>query len=275
MQDVVRGVERARAWPRPKGSNQTPAQLSQQEWFRQANWAFKYADSKVQASCRKATHRTSLYPRDIFTMMAKGKVFTLLDEDNFRIWPLAYVLDVSASLDAISQIPGTILIRDTDRWRAIPLPDPPTGAAWQELSDVTITTATANLDTSVAGKVDVQIEIYDVVLSASGQRIVELSTDNGATYWTASGNYQQILENGTLVAQSAIIVHGTANAAARSGLVGLTDINNSDAPKYADRPNVSNGGLVRFQATNDPITNVRVRGTAGNMTAGRVRVIGR
>lgn len=275
MQDVVRGVERARAWPRPKGSNQTPAQLEQQEWFRQANWAFKYADMRIQAACRRATHRTSLYPRDLFTMMAKGKVMTLLDENNFRIWPLAYVLDVSESLDAISQIPGTILIREADRWRGIPLPVNPPALPWTEVLDQVIAAPTAELIADVTGYEEWMVQGNDITASASGSRALQLSTDGGATWWNAAGNYRTVNVAGVSFAQSMIFLHGTNSSAARTGWVTMTNAQANDCWKNMDRPNVGDGAMYQFVGSNDAITHIRIFTTVGNMTGGRVRVIAR
>lgn len=125
LQDTTRGTERNRGWPEPKGSNQTRKQLEQQEWFRQANWAFKYIDPKSQQMFTRATHNTSLYPRDIATIMMAGGLFRLLLPDGKVAWPMPAILAVSESLDALSQTPGYTLIRGIDRWIGAPQNTPP------------------------------------------------------------------------------------------------------------------------------------------------------
>lgn len=122
VMDVTRGVPRARIWPRPRKSQQTPEQKDQNEWFRQANWAFKYAAPEYQVFLRNATHRTSLYPRDLFTIAASNGLFALTQTDGKVIYPVPYIQAVSQSLDALSQEPGSILVRGPQWWEAKPLP---------------------------------------------------------------------------------------------------------------------------------------------------------
>ena len=121
LQDVVRGVERNRAWPSKRLSNQTPEQKKQTEWFRQANWAFKYMAPDIQEIFRKATHLTSLYPRDLFSIMASGGLAFIAKENGKKYFPMATKLAVSESLDAISQVPGYTLIRGPQFWQAAPV----------------------------------------------------------------------------------------------------------------------------------------------------------
>src|SRR3546814_16898309 len=84
LQDVVRGVERNRAWPSPRLSNRTRAQIDQSEWFRTVNWAFKFMAPDMQAAFIRATHRTSLYPRDLFSIMLSGGLAWIVGADGKR-----------------------------------------------------------------------------------------------------------------------------------------------------------------------------------------------
>lgn len=118
QQDTVRGVERTRVWPSPKLSNQTPAQLEQQAWFREANWAFKYQDARIITAWAKATHRTSLYARDLFTMAAAGNLFMINSRGDRQIVPQNTINAVSQSLDILGQGENMILWRGPDRWQA-------------------------------------------------------------------------------------------------------------------------------------------------------------
>lgn len=116
LQDVVRGVERNRKWPDPRLSNQTPGQKAHQEWFRQCNWAFKFMAPNAQASFIRATHRTSLYPRDVFGIMVSGGLFAWATNDGKVRYPMATKQAVSESLDAITQQLGATLIRGPKWW---------------------------------------------------------------------------------------------------------------------------------------------------------------
>lgn len=117
--DVVRGVERARVWPEPKLSNQTPAQREQQDWFRQANWAFKYMDGNIQSVIRQAVHLTALYPRDLFTIMAANRLAALKTPDGRILYPMPARQDVSESLDTLGPSQGFILIKGSQFWECI------------------------------------------------------------------------------------------------------------------------------------------------------------
>lgn len=119
--DVVRGVPRARAWPRPRLSKLTPEQRQQNEWFRQAGWAFKYLDPKSQDWFRRATHRTSLYPRDLFSIMASNGLFAISEGQNKVLYPMPFMQAVSQSLDTLSQNPGYMLVRGDQFWEAVPV----------------------------------------------------------------------------------------------------------------------------------------------------------
>lgn len=120
LQDVVRGTERSRAWPEKRGSRQTPGQREQVDWFRQANWAFKLQDPKTIAMFIHAAQGTSLYPRDVFSIMAAGGLFAVNLPGGKAAYPMASVLAVSESLDVLSQQQGFILIRGVDRWEGRP-----------------------------------------------------------------------------------------------------------------------------------------------------------
>lgn len=126
LQDTTRGVERNRAWPEPRGSRQTRAQREQTDWFRQANWAFKLQDPKTIQMFTEAAAGTSLYPRDIFSIMAAGGLFSLVKDDGKVMYPMQSILAVSESLDVITQTIGATLVRGPERWTAGPL-IPPTG----------------------------------------------------------------------------------------------------------------------------------------------------
>lgn len=124
LQDTTRGVERTRIWPEPKGSRQTKAQLDQQEWFRQVNWAFKYMAPAAQAAFTNATKDTALYPRDLLSMIASGNFVALKLEDGRIAYPMPYMQAVSESLDTISQQIGYTLVRGPQFWTATPLNAP-------------------------------------------------------------------------------------------------------------------------------------------------------
>lgn len=117
MQDTVRGVERTRIWPEKRGSRQTKGQIDQQDWFRQANWAYKLMDPKSQAIIAAAAKGTSLYPRDVFSIMASGGLFWLNLGEEGIAHTMSTIQAVSESLDTITQKPGFTIIRGPQFWK--------------------------------------------------------------------------------------------------------------------------------------------------------------
>lgn len=137
---VRNGVEVTAKWPRPRGHNLPQKTLDQMEYFRQVQWAFKYSAPAVQTSFSNAVRGTPLMPRDLFLMVQSGRAFLFIDPDGMKWFPMATIRDVSASLDALGQIKGVMLIRGEEFWQAIDPPsagamvltsDDQAGAAWQ------------------------------------------------------------------------------------------------------------------------------------------------
>lgn len=120
MFDITNGQERARAWPKPRGPAKTPSEKDRQEWFRQAQWATKYWEPRMQYFCAKAVAGTALLPRDLMTMIMAGRAYFYTRTDGTRIYSFAMVKDVSESLDVIGQTPGDILFRGPKSWLALP-----------------------------------------------------------------------------------------------------------------------------------------------------------
>ena len=120
LQDTTRGVERSRAWPGPRGVLQTPNQKAQNDWFRQVNWAFKFMAPALQDAFTRATQRTALYPRDLLSIIAANGLVRRVSEDGKVQVPMPYMQAVSESLDTISQVPGTTLVRGPNFWTAQP-----------------------------------------------------------------------------------------------------------------------------------------------------------
>lgn len=207
LQDTTRGVERTRIWPEPKGSRQTKGQLDQQEWFRQVNWAFKYMAAPVQAAFRKATQDTALYPRDLLSMIASGSFLAFKVDDERIAYPMAYMQAVSESLDTITAVPGSTLVRGPTFWTAQP-PIPNTGVLWQRVE------RTANLNAATGTNVipwqTAPINELAMWNAAQPSRLtvqpgitrLEIFGSIGATNGSVSGTQLGIRKNGSVIAYS-------------------------------------------------------------------------
>ncbi len=116
MLDVSNGEPRMRIWPSPRGKSATEAQAAQRAWFRQASWAIKWMNPDMVAQVMAARQGLPLLPRDMLMMMLSGRLASTFNKQGQRIYPMAARLDVSESLDTISQIQNTILVRGPEYW---------------------------------------------------------------------------------------------------------------------------------------------------------------
>lgn len=273
--DVVRGVERSRKWPDPKLSNQTPAQLEQQDWFRQANWAFKYMDGNIQAVIRKAVHLTALYPRDLFTIMAANRLFALKNPEGRILYPMPARQDVSASLDTLGQSEGYILVRGPQFWEAVPQPAPVAGANWQLLNSWTqsIDGNTSQVTADLTGMSDCIVLMNNVGASISGRRSIELSDNGGASWGMNTGNWLRIASAGTLTAaEPRFYLHDTDSASARYGSGMMTGLNLADQKQFMCQRTTTFGIMQSAALPNF----MRVFSTAGGaLNSGSIRIYGR
>jgi hypothetical protein len=113
-----------------------------------------------------------------------------------------------------------------------------------------------------------------ITKSVSGVTAVRLSIDNGATFFTASGDYQTVATTGIGTNTDGIALHVTNATGARAGLMYLFGINVTSTFKVANALNT--GTPVVFAASSSPINAIRVYPTAGgNLTGGTITVYGR
>lgn len=145
-------------------------------------------------------------------------------------------------------------------------------AAWTLAASWTWSTNVANVDFTSLGSYDELIVIVrGVSASASGTRLVRVSTDNGATFYSTSGDYITMDNNG-VETNSTGFPHSTATTAARSMVVHIR--NTKGAVKSAILTAQSPVGL--FVGSASDINAVRVTNTAGgNLTAGSAWIYGR
>jgi hypothetical protein len=59
-------------------------------------------------------------PRDVFISAVRGRAFMWSDEEGHRYYPMPYKASVSYSLDALTQVPGSMLFRDSGLWVPVP-----------------------------------------------------------------------------------------------------------------------------------------------------------
>lgn len=148
------------------------------------------------------------------------------------------------------------------------------GANWTLAGSVTITTPVANIDfVDLDGANEILVlvgKLAGVTTSVSAIRQVLFSTDNGVSFFNASGEYRQINTNGTLTAISAAASHITNASVGRSVFCHLRNARTLNCPKVS----ITNNGNTMFVADDANAVNaIRVSATSGaDLTGGDVLV---
>lgn len=147
------------------------------------------------------------------------------------------------------------------------------GGDWSLVGSWTWSTNVATVDfTGLDGYNDLLVIGRGITLSSSGFRAVWVSVDSGSTFYTTSGDYVTVDTAGTETATTSAGSHATSTTSAKTSIVMIHGAKLSGAIKRC----YSNGFLDRlFVASTSPINALRVGGTAGNMTAGTIIVLGR
>lgn len=145
---------------------------------------------------------------------------------------------------------------------------------WALSGSTTIAAPTASVNLAgLAGVTEIMIVCDGVTMSASDVPVVRVSTNNGSSYFSASGDYRRIGQNGTTVAATNGASFWNANAtAARYGTVRIIAANVTGAPRvFIASPNDSSPmGMFIADNSND-IDAVRVISNGGaTMNAGTI-----
>lgn len=147
---------------------------------------------------------------------------------------------------------------------------------WALVNSWTYSVDVAQVDfTGLSGYSEILVSIVAVTLSVSGLRLVRVSTDNGATFLSTSGDYVGQSSAGADSALTSMGAQDTAGTTARSGQVLIRGFNTATANKPFDRAtrtDVTTGYIPTATALNA----VRVLPSAGgNLTGGTIQVWGR
>lgn len=154
------------------------------------------------------------------------------------------------------------------------------GAAWATIGTHDFaTTPQATKEFDVTGFKELVITVDQAVHAAAVQRCLQFSVDAGATWFTTSGDYQDVSAAGAGTNNMALFGHTTATTAARNSLFHIMD-NVGANPVNINIPTRTLQQIFRGSAL--PINRVRLVGvTSGttvsalNFTSGTVRCYGR
>ena len=148
--------------------------------------------------------------------------------------------------------------------------------AWTLVNSWTFSTGVAQVDfTGLAGYTDVRVLVRNVTLAGSGQRALRVSTNNGSTFLSASGDYVAVAGTGVETNSTGISMHATASALARSCEVEICGFNLT-ASKVAQA--LTRTDFRTFVVpTSSALNAVRIFDTTGgsNLTGGSIYVYAR
>lgn len=126
---------------------------------------------------------------------------------------------------------------------------------------------------------DLMLVARNITLSASDQRMVRCSVDNGANFYAANGDYTAVASDGVESATgfSGFAIHSTASAAARSGSFRMLGVNLNTPAKVGERLTRYDQPQLFFTGSSLPVNALRFLPQSGsaNITGGTIALFGR
>lgn len=274
MVDVVNGKVRIRAWPKKRGKPKNPHTIEQAEWFRQAQLATKYISPEQYRMWTEARAGTPILPRDVMTSMFSQRLVAIHMPNGKVLYPMKLKAEVSQALDTISQTPGAMLVRGEEFWEEGQGGGGAGAGTWSVLFDHEIDEQTPEvIVTDLPPTADLVVIGLNFASTVSALFRAHLSTDNGASFYDQSGDYLQIDANGTATPTNTAFQSTTASTVPRS-LGGTIPASGLDGALKLCHTMVESFSRV-FVADLAPINAMRFTPSAGNLTQGRIQIIGR
>lgn len=144
------------------------------------------------------------------------------------------------------------------------------GKPWRLVETWTWSANVTEVDFAGIGDDEIMVQVRGLTLSVAGTRNMRVSTDNGATFLSTSGDYLSVNGDGTETALTSLAMHNTDSALARSGVA--LGFGFQSANPLALGINRTATWLLPA----GPINAIRVYpSSGGNITAGTIRVFGR
>lgn len=168
-------------------------------------------------------------------------------------------------------------------------PAAPSGGGWElagagqtatGVYDHAVDGTKATVDfTGLAGYTDFLIVTRNVTKSSTGLTVLQVSVNNGSSFYTTSGDYVFVTNAGVESNNPYFAAFHVTNAtAARSGVIHLPAAGASGGPKTSIPVTVGTGsgdGHRLFVASTSPINALRILGSAGNINGGAIYVYAR
>lgn len=180
-------------------------------------------------------------------------------------------VDITAGLND-----GDQLLWDSSNaaWYPAPPATDGGGSPWSLISTWTYSSDVTEVDFANLGDyTDLQIIVRNITFSVSGVAATRLSIDNGASFYSTSGDYLNVASTGTTTNTTWGAIYTTDATAARTSYQTLPGVNISGNPKLM----LSVGGFTRmFVASTSPVNAIRiVPSNGGNITGGTIYLMGR
>lgn len=234
--------------------------------------------------------------------VADGVIENVEDLDDLAAVVAALELDDLADVDTTGVDHGSVLYKDSTAWQALaagaagkvltaqgsgadPTWETPnaagswtligTGQTSTGLYDFAVDGAKATIDfLDLTGYQDLLLWMDGVTKSVSGGFQVQVSVNNGSSWYTASGDYVQVAATGAFTNTTSAGFHNTATTAARSQYIFGYLMGVANVPKtfYSQATTL----ITKFQASSSAVNALRFTPTAGgNINGGKVWVFGK
>ncbi len=185
--------------------------------------------------------------------------------------PVTVINFTGAGVTVTSPSPGQV---DVD----IPGGGAPSTVGWELISAVTISSPVNAINfIDLAAYTDLLIILEEVTKSATANFFLQVSSDNGATYFNAATDYQSIATNGLRGGSTVIqITAGAGATAARSPWAILYAVDTTNGPKVCDNSSAVSYEFVGSSAAINAIRLI-VQSPPGatTMNAGTVKLYGK
>lgn len=152
------------------------------------------------------------------------------------------------------------------------------GSSWELIEVRVVSGSVASEDfTNLGDYADLMIIARNLTTASATQRTIRVSTDNGATFWSTSGDYVLLNNNGAETNSAGQNFQADNVTAARSGIViiqgkGLATVG---APPVIYALNFNDTRRLFVADLANQIDAIRVNTNSGNLTGGTIYLLGR
>lgn len=208
---------------------------------------------------------------------AVGNIGRMIEVRNIGTGAITVAGNVAELIDAANTktlAPGQALIvkSDNTQWWSVS-----TSQGWTLVATQVLNGATQYDFIGLSAYSDIRVGIVGVTYGSSSNTRLRVSTDNGGTFLSASGDYIAVAGDGTPTNGTELQFMSGSATAARAGEIWIAGFNLAGAVHFARSNLFSTDGIfLRYVSTTSALNAVRVYSSAGaNFTGGTAYVYGR